>query len=376
MAEGDEPQVAQLLLERVGDQDFRRALGHDSHAVGAKTVNRQSGNDASAVDRAADAANSGQPPRLVERVAEDGRECVRRVAPEVAAAVGAAGLFAKHETVHARSVVLIRFAHQDARQGQPHEPGVFRFPKRSPLEVIELLESPGQIEGALERLEILQFEHRRVRRGDERRKRRGRHLGDGRQNAHVVDRMGRAGPGVDLVVADQHAERHSTRRVEFLAVDFAEQLALVEFGGALHVARELFPGEVEHADLEVLDVVRLVDQVVQPAPGGFELLESLVVEDRVDLVRDQRVEPRDLAAETLRHLALGHPLPRRRRPGKPFFQGFGGRGRKERIQAVRGLAAAARSGGDRRLDQDRLARRRRRGAAAVAAGPIHLDRAG
>ena len=221
-----------------------------------------------------------------------------------------------------------------------------------------MLEGPRQIEGAFEPLETLQFEHRRVRRGDKRRKRRGRDLGDGRQNAHVVDRMGRAGPRVDLVVADQHAERLAARRVEFLAVDFAEQLALVEFGSALHVAGELFPGEVEQADLEILHVVRLIDQVVQSAPGGFELLESFVVEDRVELVRDQGVEPRDLAAEHFHDVVPGDPPPRRQRPGEPFFQGFVGRGGEELIQPVGGLAASARGGGNRRLDQDRLAGRR------------------
>jgi len=42
-------------------------------------------------------------------------------------------------------------------------------------------------------------------------------------------------------------------------------------------------GDVEHADLELLIALGVVDQIVQATPGAFQLLEILVVDDLVDL---------------------------------------------------------------------------------------------
>ncbi len=101
-----------------------------------------------------------------------------------------------------------------------------------------------------------------------------------------------------------------------------------------------------------------------------------MVENRVDLVRDQPVEPRDLAAENLRHLALGHPLPRRADQASHFFRASAGGAarnsfkrsaaspRPPEVAAIAASTKVARPNGA------------VRGAAAVAAGPIRLDRAG
>ncbi|KEF90304.1 hypothetical protein RLJV_23940 [Pseudomonas aeruginosa] len=42
-------------------------------------------------------------------------------------------------------------------------------------------------------------------------------------------------------------------------------------------------GDVQHADLQLLVGLGVVDQVVQAAPGAFQLLEVGVVHDQVDL---------------------------------------------------------------------------------------------
>ena len=42
-------------------------------------------------------------------------------------------------------------------------------------------------------------------------------------------------------------------------------------------------GDIEHADLELLVALGVVDQVMQATPGAFQLLEVGVVDDLVDL---------------------------------------------------------------------------------------------
>src|SRR5262249_62098001 len=110
----------------------------------------------------------------------------------------------------------------------------------------------------------------------------------------------------NLVVAQKHAERLAPRVAELLLVDLAKELALVELQGLLQVARQLLPRDVEHPDLDVLRAGRLLDQVVQPAPGGLELLEGGMVQDRLDLTLQQRIEAGGVPVQE-----ACHALPRR-----------------------------------------------------------------
>src|SRR5207247_2444733 len=83
---------------------------------------------------------------------------------------------------------------------------------------------------------------------------------------------------------------------------------LVELQGAAHVAGQLAPGEVEDADLDVLGLRSLLDEVAQPAPGRLERLEGGVVKDGVDLAIEQVVEAGDVTDEQADDLPARGPL--------------------------------------------------------------------
>src|SRR5262249_56052967 len=129
----------------------------------------------------------------------------------------------------------------------------------------------------------------------------------------------------NLVVAQKHAERLAPRVAELLLVDVAKELARVDLQGLLQVAPQLLPRDVEHPDLDVLRAGRLLDQVVQPAPGGLELLEGGMVQDRLDLALQQRIQSGEVPAQE-----SGDALPRRpavqpRSAPDPECQGLPGR---------------------------------------------------
>ena len=146
--------------------------------------------------------------------------------------------------------------------------------------------------------------------GDERRERGGRHARDLRERLEIVVRMLGAGEVVDLVVAQQHAERFAPGMTELLFVDLSEELALVELQGPHLVLHQLRPGEVQDPYLDHTIDRHLRNQGVQPSPGGFQLLEGGMMEDRVDLPGQQGIDPSDVAVELPRDLV-------------PCWQGYG-----------------------------------------------------
>jgi hypothetical protein len=91
---------------------------------------------------------------------------------------------------------------------------------------------------------------------------------------------------VEVVVADQAAEGLAAELAELFFVDLLEQRALVPGRALVALERlaQVLLGDVHHPDLEHLVGLGVVDQVVQAAPGAFELLEVLVVQDLVDLL--------------------------------------------------------------------------------------------
>ena len=108
--------------------------------------------------------------------------------------------------------------------------------ERSPLEVLGLLERPGQVQRPFQLREAVDPEERRVGPGDERREGRGGDLGDPLEHLDVVLGVVRAAAVADLVVAQQGAERLAARVAELRLVDLAEELALVELEGVGQVA--------------------------------------------------------------------------------------------------------------------------------------------
>ena len=87
----------------------------------------------------------------------------------------------------------------------------------------------------------------------------------------------------EFVIADQHAIRLAAQLAVFLFVDLLEQGALIEFGRLFQVFEQIALADVQHADLEVFARFGMMHQIVQPAPGRFQLLEIGVVHDFVDL---------------------------------------------------------------------------------------------
>ncbi|MNJ24804.1 hypothetical protein D3C77_192330 [compost metagenome] len=80
-----------------------------------------------------------------------------------------------------------------------------------------------------------------------------------------------------------------------MLIDFLEHRALVP-GGAFEFfqfQRQFGFGNVQEADLELVIGFGVAHQVMQPAPGRFELLQFRVVQDRVDLARQLGIDRRN-----------------------------------------------------------------------------------
>ena len=131
---------------------------------------------------------------------------------------------------------------------------------------------------------------------------------------HTFQELDILGAAAKLEISQQTGERFAAEYAEFLFVDLLEHLALVELGDALEVAEDFLLGAIENLDLEVDAGLAIFEQVADAAPGGFHLLESGVVEDFVELQRQQVVDLRDaLVDHRLEvgrdgHLAVKHLL--------------------------------------------------------------------
>src|ERR1035438_9970315 len=101
------------------------------------------------------------------------------------------------------------------------------------------------------------------------------------------------GGAAELDISQQAGERFAAEYAEFLLIDLLEHLALVELGDALEVAEDFLLGAIENLDLEVDAGLTVFEQVADAAPSGFHLLESGVVENFVELQRQQVVDLRD-----------------------------------------------------------------------------------
>ena len=130
--------------------------------------------------------------------------------------------------------------------------------------------------------------------------------GDVRQLLQQADVLRMATEGE---VADQQAEGLSAEGAVFLFVDLLEQCALVELDRLLQVVLQFVLADVQQAQLEPRAGLGVAHQLVQAAPGGFQLLQLGVVDDLVELVADQRIDLADAVVDH-RHGVLvdGHAL--------------------------------------------------------------------
>src|ERR1035441_10452818 len=98
----------------------------------------------------------------------------------------------------------------------------------------------------------------------------------------------------ELVIPQQNSiGRAAVNPIPFF-VHLLEQGALVEFGGLLEVFQEFLLGDVEDLDLEQLPSLALIQQVPKAAPTGLQLLEGIVMQDFVQLQREQSIDFPDL----------------------------------------------------------------------------------
>ena len=112
---------------------------------------------------------------------------------------------------------------------------------------------------------------------------------------HLAEQLDVGRAVVEVVVADQAAERLAAELAVLLFVDLLEERALVP-GRALVTSSSVLPSsflrDVHDADLQHLVGLGVVDQVVQAAPRAFQLLEVVVVQDQVDLLGQLLVDLR------------------------------------------------------------------------------------
>ena len=97
---------------------------------------------------------------------------------------------------------------------------------------------------------------------------------------------------VEVIVAHQRTERFPAELAVLRLVDLLEDRALIPRSALVAAQRlvEVGLADVHHADLELLIGLGVVDQVMQSAPGAFQLLEVGLVHDFVDLVGELLVD--------------------------------------------------------------------------------------
>jgi hypothetical protein len=119
---------------------------------------------------------------------------------------------------------------------------------------------------------------------------------------HVGDQLHILRAVVEVVVADDDAKWFAAELAIFLLIKLAEQRALVPCGATVFAQRadQVAARDIQQPDLEVTACLRVADQKMQAAPGGFECLEFRVVQNDVDLLRELAV---DVGAECFERLA-------------------------------------------------------------------------
>jgi hypothetical protein len=113
----------------------------------------------------------------------------------------------------------------------------------------------------------------------------------------------------DLEVTDQRTKRLAAEHPELFLIDLLEHHALVELGRTLQVAEEFLLAGVQHTNFQVGSAFGLVNQVLQPAPRSFQFLEIRVVQDLVELDRDQVIDLGDARIDHCFRIAGESHLP-------------------------------------------------------------------
>ena len=111
-------------------------------------------------------------------------------------------------------------------------------------------------------------------------------MGRGSDLGYFAQHRNVGGTVVEVVVSHEATVGFAADQSEFLFVELLEDRALIP-GGTLEFLQglaEILLGDVQDTDFEHLVGFGVVDQMMQTAPGAFELLEIFVVDDLVDLI--------------------------------------------------------------------------------------------
>ena len=181
----------------------------------------------------------------------------------------------------------VRQPAQGSWKRQSNVTRILALPERLPLRIFRAVEDLGQISWRIEGREALEVQE--VGRGGADKRRMS--LSGDMRNAFEQRHVFRMLP--EFVVAYQRAKRSSAEYAVLFFVDLLEQSALIEFRSLLDVAKKFLLGCVQHPDLEADAGLAVVHQVLQPAPGALELLKRRVVQDFVQLEREQVIDLRD-----------------------------------------------------------------------------------
>ena len=97
---------------------------------------------------------------------------------------------------------------------------------------------------------------------------------------------------VEVVVADETSIRLAAELSILLFVETFEERALIPGDTLVFLEgpAEILLGDIQHADLQHLIRLGVVDEVVKSAPRSLELLKLLVVKDEVDLLGERMVD--------------------------------------------------------------------------------------
>src|ERR1700682_5190555 len=265
--------VRKFLLATVGNGDLRGTLKRHIAFVCVERVGGQAFYQAAALYTA-----DGRAPAVRGKCR--GYPCpqgIRGVSPEILGVIAAIHVFFVAKLINGLGVFAIGQSHENVRHRQTDVARVFARAERLPLCELRAVEDLSHITGLAQLREVFQIQEFR---GRGRKERSVRACGDLRNFFEKFDVFGMP---AELIVSDQCAERLAAKDTEFLFIDFLEQSALVEFGGALQITQDFLFADVHNTDLQLRTRLALVEEILQATPAGFQLLKSGVMQNLVEL---------------------------------------------------------------------------------------------
>ena len=224
-------------------------------------------------------------------------KCETGVTPQVFAVIFTCDAFIKSQTTAGTAIILIRLTHQHLRQSQRKETTVIVFTHRTPAHVIMRAENFVDIDMQTKVIEIIQTKKLRGRTADKRTKRRSCSPADALQGKHIINAMVFIRPVRNVVVTQQNTERLPTGRTKLFVVDQMKQAALIEVWRTLHITSEILPADIQQSDFSIFGINNGVDQKPEAAPGSFERLKALIVQNGINLLRNQLINKCDLLSQ-------------------------------------------------------------------------------